>query len=664
MAVFDERYRQSGTALALCGNSTQQDLRCPNFDDWSLWIHGQWKQRLKSEQHDVDSMDEEKVATLEGFTRNALLCCPEDHKCFHVDCKQNRLLCPDCKVPICHDCALSLKDNKMSPEMLINDNWIAYIDAFIYEAQVTWMEKTVTNPYWTGLTLFTLGARESDKKPRRGKRHKLHDAMYASKHRTAYKGQLFSAPMDWRSIQEQLEAAAKDVRFVDLPMHGEILEKRVKLSITSGLVDLNKYVRQATVRYDVMVRLIAMHKAAREPDYVNLDMNQVAANARLLNPSNEPQVPSGLQHVLDPSDDEKLDDATDKAATPAERLVSEESLLREMDRARPLTLVVQRESDAQKNVEASRSHALGTVTEMNLVTGSSLLDQFETCYIPRVFNLSLPWQVGGPDFQGQGGRWRRRFEDSPQLSLTNYTAMMARRVEAQIRWDWDLNPGLHSLSFASKVNKSVGIALRKGLGKLTDAHEEPSDTNVGLAMKRLYEMLQDGEYKDESGKRKPIKGDMSKLHRLIGMSPLQEAIVRNMFFMSAKIEGTRQIRKMIGHVITGGRVVYGLPVYMTVTPSERHSGLAIRLSRYRRNDPGLRVGSPEFSPYAGYDAPSLYGPDNVETAELDLPEYDLRRLMTNRDPLCCLYAFLVNVKVILPTLYGFLATERQLTRHS
>ena len=285
-----------------------------------------------------------------------------------------------------------------------------------------------------------------------------------------------------------------------------------------------------------------------------------------------------------------------------------------------------------------------------------------TASIPAILHSTslqpvAPLASSRSGFEGQGGRWRRRFDDSPHLSLTNYTAMMARRVEAQVRWDWDLNPGLHSLSFASKVNKSVGIGLRKGLSRLTEAHEEPSDTNVGLAMKRLYEMLQDGEYKDDSGKRKPIKGDMSKLHRLIGMSPLQSAIVRNMFFMSARIEGTRQIRKMIGHVITGGRVVYGLPVFMTVTPSERHSGLAIRLSRYRRNDPGVRVGNPEFLPYAGYDAPSLYGPDNQETAFLDLPEYDLRRLMTNRDPLCCLYAFLVNVKVILPNFYGFLATE-------
>ena len=116
---------------------------------------------------------------------------------------------------------------------------------------------------------------------------------------------------------------------------------------------------------------------------------------------------------------------------------------------------------------------------------------------------------------------------------------------------------------------------------------------------------------------------MSKLHRVIGLTALQKAILQNMFFMSSRLEGTRQIRKMIGHLLTGGRIVYGLPVFMTATPSERHSGWAIRFSRYRRNDPGVRVGSPEFIPYAGYYVPSLYGSLESEEADFDLPEYDL-----------------------------------------
>jgi hypothetical protein len=42
-----------------------------------------------------------------------------------------------------------------------------------------------------------------------------------------------------------------------------------------------------------------------------------------------------------------------------------------------------------------------------------------------------------------------------------------------------------------------------------------------------------------------------------------------------------------------------------------------------------------------------------EGVTIELPEYDLRRLITARDPLCCLQAFLVMARVLFPNLYGF-----------
>ena len=80
--------------------------------------------------------------------------------------------------------------------------------------------------------------------------------MYMTQQRVAFKGQLFSAPMDWRSVMEQIKEMEASPRIVDLPVSGEILTKRVKISIAAGLVDLNSLLREATVRYDVMVRLI------------------------------------------------------------------------------------------------------------------------------------------------------------------------------------------------------------------------------------------------------------------------------------------------------------------------------------------------------------------------------------------------------------------------
>ena len=87
-----------------------------------------------------------------------------------------------------------------------------------------------------------------------------------------------------------------------------------------------------------------------------------------------------------------------------------------MGRARPFTLVAQRDGDAQRQVEASRTYAFSTVTKLTFQTGSDLLDQLTTQYIPRVFNLTFPHHVGGPA-SPRASTWRRISEDSPQLDF-------------------------------------------------------------------------------------------------------------------------------------------------------------------------------------------------------------------------------------------------------
>ena len=340
---------------------------------------------------------------------------------------------------------------------------------------VTWMEKTVSSPYWTGITLFSIGQRGTDRKTRR--HHLMHDAMYSSVRRVAFKGQVFSAPMDWPDLLDQLEKVEKDEERIELPVLGEALLSRVRLSITSGLVDLNKHMKQATVRRDVVVQFIRMHRDSGHPDYTNVFMERVEQRARELAPTNDPTIPSGLLDVLDEDEDEDLDDDVDKAATPAVRIYNEKDLQLEMERTRPQLLLNQRDSDAQKSVEASRSNAFSTISEIKLQTGSNLIDQFHSSYIPRVFNMSLPWCVGGPDFPRQK-RWRRCFDDAPEVSLDMYTEMLSDRVEANVRWDWDLNPALWSLSFASKVNLGVSMSIKRCLRR-SDESEQANEKKIG-----------------------------------------------------------------------------------------------------------------------------------------------------------------------------------------
>ena len=127
--------------------------------------------------------------------------------------------------------------------------------------------------------------------------------------------------------------------------------------------------------------------------------------------------------------------------------------------------------------------------------------------------------------------------------------------------------------------------------------------------------------------------------------------------MSSRLPGTRQVRNSIRHVIFSSRVFYGIPVFMTFTPSERHSGLAIRLYRGRATDSAYTGAAHELRPWIGHNTPSLC-PEEVESSDgamaiVDLPEYDLRRRITSRDPLCCVHAFQVMVRTVLPSLYGF-----------
>ena len=262
-------------------------------------------------------------------------------------------------------------------------------------------------------------------------------------------------------------------------------------------------------------------------------------------------------------------------------------------------MLAQRDSDANRNVQESRANALASLSSIDMQTGSNLIQQFETQYISRVFNVTFPFCVGGPDFKHMErhrratGNWESAFFD-----LNRFTEMCARRVEAQFRWDSDLNPGLWSLAFASKVNLGLSMAYTKSLKRLQYLAEDDHELGVGEAAARIYHLLWHGEYWDEAKqKRVPMQGNVSKLLDIIGLGDKERALIRNSQFMSGKIAGTRQIRRSIFHMVFSSRIVYGNPVFMTVTPSERHSGLLLRLSRHRRSDPALKSLPEELGSY-------------------------------------------------------------------
>ena len=121
--------------------------------------------------------------------------------------------------------------------------------------------------------------------------------------------------------------------------------------------------------------------------------------------------------------------------------------------------------------------------------------------------------------------------------------------------------------------------------------------------------------------------------------------MRDLEYVTSSISGTQAIRRHMGRLGFSASLVYGSGIFITISPTERHNELAIRLSRYRKSDPMLDPShAADERPWIGKDKPSL--------EELDGPDYETRKVILARDPLCAVDAFTVHSRVVLARLLG------------
>ena len=64
------------------------------------------------------------------------------------------------------------------------------------------------------MTLFSIDRKATHRR----QKHTLVDTMYEGTGRVLFKGQLFSAPMDWAGILEQLEKSREEDPLISLPV--------------------------------------------------------------------------------------------------------------------------------------------------------------------------------------------------------------------------------------------------------------------------------------------------------------------------------------------------------------------------------------------------------------------------------------------------------------
>ena len=110
---------------------------------------------------------------------------------------------------------------------------------------------------------------------------------------------------EWNDTLEQLRTMEKNEFHVALPVQGAVLAARVRISITAGLVDLNRLIRQATIRRSIVVQFIRMHRYAGHPDYVGVDMRDVERRAQTFATNDEPCIPNGLAEFFEIGSEEE-----------------------------------------------------------------------------------------------------------------------------------------------------------------------------------------------------------------------------------------------------------------------------------------------------------------------------------------------------------------------
>ena len=74
------------------------------------------------------------------------------------------------------------------------------------------------------------------------------------------KDSFITAPINWAEMQHQLKELERTETHISLQMRGGVLACRVRITIAAGLVDVNRLLKQATVRRHIVTELIRMHK--------------------------------------------------------------------------------------------------------------------------------------------------------------------------------------------------------------------------------------------------------------------------------------------------------------------------------------------------------------------------------------------------------------------
>ena len=228
----------------------------------------------------------------------------------------------------------------------------------------------------------------------------------------------------------------------------------------------------------------------------------------------------------------------DKVATPSDAAQS----IQKWDRTlRPHHIGAERSVRSQANIHENYKSVFGKFGDVNIQTGTGMVDQHLPWYIGMAFPFTLPSAVGGYDVP-QKDRWRRpedneipedgifmkeflqlhRYSGSHSAeistgrslsSLEKHLAIgpackvqlfdlargLPQHIEGQYRRHWGFTPALWNLYFRECINLGVSLSVKRPSTAMTGGTEV--ETDAAMAAADLVEKLENGYYIDK-GKKK------------------------------------------------------------------------------------------------------------------------------------------------------------------
>jgi hypothetical protein len=513
---------------------------------------------------------------------------------------------------------------------IANDNFHGYTSDLLTRWKVRWIEAAVAMPFWTVMLVYYV---EGDKG------HLMEEETMDQKRRTGARGNIVSYQLPWEAILGQLGRSSHDCMededLAHMPRDPDELARFVKLHVKQGFDKAVPALEEVRVRTHVVLKIGRFlikqrHESFRGNKTATDLLQRFEEKVQKFYPEQEANVAEVLRQGRVPGPVQEAMQATlrkpplpgtiqpQKNATPAEGSVE---VSRVFLGVRPHTMVVERSSKNVANPGEQLGAALEKADEMSITTGASMVPQWETQYFSRVFPFVMPRMVGGPEFSPLR-RWRRR-GDAAFVTLKQWTKGIVRRAEGQFRSDWAFIPAIWNCLFRFTAVQAVrpGVSAKH---LSADRNRMQNAEELRETVRELHDKLNKGTYGDIDHPR-PIAKDFTKLLMAHGLSDKAKQFINRVNMVSSQIPGTQQIRKRMNHAIFGGRVVHGECLFITISPSERHSGLRLRLTRLRRHDPLLEGDErwKQWKACAGPDGPSL-----EETAHVDLPNYEFRRLQS------------------------------------